>query len=65
MLTILQRRIEGKPPMSREQAVIRYLLAITAYRKWLNSGFISEAEFREIESEAADRHGLPQNSIYR
>ena len=65
MLTILQRRIEGKPPMSREQAVIRYLLAIAAYMKWLNSGFISEAEFREIESEAADRHGLPQNSIYR
>ena len=65
MLTVLQRRIEGEPPMSREQAVIRYLLAIAAYRKWLNSGFISEAEFREIESETADRHGLPQNSIYR
>ena len=51
--------------MSREQAVIRYLLAIAAYMKLLNSGFISEAEFREIESEAADRHRLPQNSIYR
>ena len=51
--------------MSREQEVIRYLLAIAAYRKWLNSGFISEAEFREIESETADRHALPQNSIYR
>jgi len=51
--------------MSREQAVIRYLLAITAYRKWLENGFITEAELREIESEAADRHRLPQNSIYR
>lgn len=51
--------------MSREQAVIRYLLAIAAYRKWLENGFITEAELREIEAGAADRHGMPENSIYR
>lgn len=51
--------------MSREQAVVRYLLAIVAYRKWLGNGFITEREFHEIKTDAADRHGLPQNSIYR
>lgn len=51
--------------MSREHSVIHYVLAVEAFRKWLENGIITEREFREIESEAADRHRLPQNSIYR
>lgn len=51
--------------MSREQAIIRYLLATDAYRKWLGNGVITEAEFLEIRSHAADRYGLSENSIYR
>ena len=62
---VLQRRNESVPPMSRERSLIHYVLAVAAFRKWLEHGLISEAEFREIEAAAADRHGLPQNSIYR
>lgn len=51
--------------MSREQAIICYLLAITAYRKWRENGVITESEFFEIRSHAAARYGLPENSIYR
>lgn len=65
MLAFLLQQTKGRTPMSREQAVVRYLLAIVAYRKWLGNGFITEREFHEIKTDAADRHGLPQNSIYR
>ncbi len=51
--------------MSREHSVIHYVLAVEAFRKWFENGFITECEFRKIEADAADRHGLPQNSIYR
>ena len=51
--------------MTRNESIICYILAIATFKKWLGNGFITEAEFREIESLAANRHGLPKNSIYR
>jgi hypothetical protein len=51
--------------MSRERAVIGYLLAIAAYRKWFENGVITDSEFFKIELHAAERYGLPKSSIYR
>lgn len=65
MFTILLRQFKGGLPMTRNESIICYILAIATFKKWLGNGFITEAEFREIESLAANRHGLPKNSIYR
>lgn len=51
--------------MNREQGLIHYLLAIAAYKKWLETGFITEREYRDIESLAAQRYRLASNSMYR
>lgn len=65
MLPFLLQQAKDGAVMNREQAVSHYLLAVAAYRKWFENGFITEREFLEIKSHAADRHGLPDNSIYR
>ena len=51
--------------MSMEQSVIHYLTAMSAFRKWLEQGIISDQEMHEIEAMAAARYGLPKGSIYR
>jgi len=51
--------------MSREQSVIHYLTAISAFRKWLEQGIISNQELHEIESLTAGNYNLPKGSIYR
>ena len=51
--------------MTQNASIIHYILAIAAFRKWLDCGFITVSEFREIELLTAERHGLPKNSIYR
>lgn len=51
--------------MSREQAVIFYLTAMSSFRKWLEQRIISDQELHEIESMVAARYGLPKLSIYR
>ena len=50
--------------MSREQAVIFYLTAMSSFRKWREQGIISDQELHEIESLTSDRYGLPKGSIY-
>lgn len=65
MLPVLLCQIQGGTLMSREQAIIHYLTAIASFRKWLEKGVITDREFQEIESLAANRYELPQSSIYR
>lgn len=51
--------------MSKEQAVIHYLAALSVFEYWLDQDIISDQEYREITSMIADRYSLPKLSIYR
>lgn len=51
--------------MSKEQAVIHYVSAVSVFEKWLQQGIISQHDFLEIAAVTADRYGLPKRSIYR
>lgn len=51
--------------MSREQAVIFYLTAISTFKNWLEQGIISEQELHEIDAMVVAIYSLPKDSIYR
>jgi hypothetical protein len=51
--------------MNKHQAIIHYCVAISAFRKWLEAGILSEEEFSKLEALLADKYGLPKGSIYR
>jgi len=51
--------------MSKEQAIIHYLAAMSVFRKWRELDIISNQELHEIESLTAGNYNLPKGSIYR
>jgi hypothetical protein len=51
--------------MSRETALIHYRAAAAVFRAWLESGLITDADYREIETAVAKKYSLPERSIYR
>ena len=51
--------------MSKIQAIICYRTAMSAFRKWLDLGIISEVELLKIDAIISDKYGLPKGSIYR
>jgi len=51
--------------MSGYEALICYKATISAFEQWHASGFISEAELRQIDTIIAEKYGISSRSIYR
>lgn len=51
--------------MSKEQALVHYLTAMSTFRNWFEKDIITDQDLLEIESLTAERYSLPKGSVYR
>ena len=51
--------------MNKHDAVLRYNAAMTVFKNWEESGFISKEELLAIDTITAEKYGLSLSSIYR
>jgi len=63
----IQNAKKKTPKVSQKkmQKVIRYKAAVSVFKKWLEYGYIRQEDFVMIDAAAAEKYGLPPNSIYR
>lgn len=51
--------------MNKEEALICYKATISIFQHWLDQGFISPEELRQIDTIIAEKYGISSCSIYR
>lgn len=51
--------------MSRDDALICYILSILSFQSWFDRGIISEDELRQIDTKVAEKYGISLYSIFR
>jgi hypothetical protein len=51
--------------MSKQEAIMHYKAAVAIFKKWLETGLISEEEFAIIDTITGEKYGLNSTSIYR
>ena len=51
--------------MDKENRILHYSAALAVFRTWVRKGWITEDDFRLLETKMAERYGLSNNSIYR
>ena len=50
--------------MSKEDAILRYNVAMTVFKNWLSAGVISDYDLLEIDAVLAHKYGLSPCSIF-
>ena len=55
----------GRDQMDKENRILHYSAALAVFRTWVRKGWITEDDFRLLETKMAERYGLSNNSIYR
>ena len=51
--------------MDKLQRIIAYKVALSIFRKWMQEGIITQAEFKKCEVRIAEKFGISLCSIYR
>ena len=50
--------------MTKTEALMRYKAAVSVFKKWLSSGFITKRDFDIINTNTAEKYGISLSSIY-
>lgn len=50
--------------MSKEETILGYMAAMTVFKHWLVSGYITSDDLLTINTKLAERYGLSSRSIY-
>lgn len=50
--------------MSKDEAILRYKMAMAVFKSWLLEGVISDADLQAINAMLAQKYGLSSRSIF-
>lgn len=50
--------------MSKKETILRYKTSMAVFKKWLESGVITESDLLEISTTLAEKYGLSSLSIF-